>query len=139
MVKTLKIKLLAALTLALAACTGPIEQVDVTLPTARERTHFMAHVDGMAQQAGLHAMPDSPPQSHVIDREYKTTAGILSEFSVQWCDSNNEVDVWFPDDGSLEPMALTIRKFAHTTYGKESVSTYRQIPILRGVLQAWDQ
>lgn len=141
MLKILKIQFLAAFTLALAGCTGPIAHLDVTLPSARERTHFTAHVDGMARQAGLRALPDHPVQGlpQLTDRQYNTTARALSEFSVQWYDNKNEVDVWFPDDGLLDTMAAEIRKYAHATYGEESVSTYRQIPILHGVKQAWDQ
>ncbi|HWB60586.1 MAG TPA: hypothetical protein VG733_13920 [Chthoniobacteraceae bacterium] len=128
-----------AAVLLLAGCAGSISIVNVGLPTEKERPRLIAAVDRFAGQEGLRALPDKPfDVTGSFEREYHTATGKGQGISIFWDERNKTlVDIVFPDDGSLEPLAVRISDYAAGKYGKGNVSVVRRHPAIDWLLDDW--
>jgi hypothetical protein len=129
----------ALLFVLLAGCTGPISSVSVGVSSTKQRGHFIAGVDRIAGQAGLRALPDKPPDiTGSTMHEYRTAAGKDPGIGIFWNDQDIFPIIIFPDDGSLEALAVKISDYAAARYGKENVSINHTHPLTDWFFQDWD-
>ncbi len=140
---------IALLVLALAGCSGNLRDVHTGPLAPGEAARFHSFVNKVAADAGLRSMPmqeeikltypGDESMSAILTHACKYQPPGKSNpdlaMELRWNSKGDLYTLDFPDDGSLEPVAVKIVDFSIATFGKDRVAVGRYNPFVDTMLQ----